>query len=197
MRGVTLEFVKRFMDLTASVAALCLLSPVLILIAAGVKADSKGNVIFRQTRCGKDGRLFTILKFRTMRTDAENGGPRLAVPGDKRVTRFGRFLRRYHLDELPQLWNVAKGDMSLVGPRPERPFYVERILAVCPEYRRLFDVRPGLTSPGAVRHGYASDVDALIERSRHDLRYVAERSILADIAVLASTVRTVIEGKGI
>lgn len=195
--GATWRVAKRSLDIVLSAAALCLLSPVLLFLASGVKAGSPGPAIYRQTRCGRGGQHFFIYKFRTMKVDAEDGTPRLAVPGDPRVTSFGRILRQYHLDELPQLWNVLRGDMSLVGPRPERPYFVALIRRRNPDYDRLFAVRPGLTSLGMVRFGYASDLDGMVERSRFDMAYLSRQSALTDLRILAETACVVVKGKGV
>lgn len=188
---------KRGIDIIVSPVSLCLLSPFLLLIALCVKMDSHGPVIYRQRRCGKNRRIFTIYKFRTMTENAENSNPCLATPDDPRVTRFGKILRRYHLDEIPQFWNVLTGDMSLVGPRPERPFFVEKILRRSPQYSMVFTIRPGLTSLGMVRFGYASDIDGMVERSKYDLQYLSEQSAITDFRILIDTAKTILKGQGI
>ncbi len=190
---------KRIGDLFVSAAAIVCLSPVLLAIALAVRLDSPGPCLYRQERVGLHGKLFRIIKFRSMRTDAEaDGRPRLSSGGDDpRVTPVGRFLRKYRLDELPQFWNVLVGEMSLVGPRPERKYYADRILAREPWYGLVRQVRPGITSWGMVKYGYASSVDEMIERSGYDLLYIRNISLPVDLKILFHTVSTVFKGKGI
>lgn len=187
---------KRLADVAVSAVALIALSPLLALLALIVKLDSPGPIIYRQPRIGYHKKPFLINKFRTMKVDAEPDGPALATEDDPRVTRSGRFMRKYRLDELPQFWNVLKGDMSLVGPRPERDFYARQIIAKAPYYRLIFQVRPGITSWGMVKFGYASDVDQMVERSRFDLLYINNMSISTDIKILLYTIKTVVNGEG-
>lgn len=189
--------IKWFLDKVVSIVALILLSPLFLFIAIRVKKDSKGPVFFRQERIGYMGKPFMIYKFRTMYTDAEKKGPLLSVENDPRVTPFGAVMRKYRLDELPQFWNVLKGDMSLVGPRPERRYYIDQIVKVAPYYYLLHNVRPGITSLGMVKYGYAADVDQMIERLKYDMIYYENMSLVLDITILIYTVRTVLTGKGI
>lgn len=188
---------KRIADMVLSAMALVALLPVFAIVALLVKVDSKGSVIYRQTRVGLRNADFVIYKFRTMYTGAEGAEPLLSNAGDARVTRVGRFLRRHHIDELPQLWNVICGDMSIVGPRPERRYYIDRILPLCPEYASLLSVRPGLTSLGSVRYGYASDVESMIERASYDLKYVNAMSFTTDLKIVAETIGIVVKGEGL
>lgn len=189
--------IKRASDIIGSALALVVLSPVFIVLAICVKRDSKGPVLFRQERLGYGGKPFRIIKFRSMVADAEpDGRARLTADDDPRVTRFGHFLRKYRLDELPQFWNVLKGEMSLVGPRPERRYFADRIAARVPLYPLLYQVRPGITSWGMVRYGYASNVDQMVERLRYDLIYLENISLITDIKIMLHTVRTVVTGKG-
>lgn len=188
--------VKRFADVTFSIIALVLLAPVYLLIALLVKSDSKGPVIYRQTRIGLRHRPFTIYKFRTMRTDAEAKGPQLTSDADPRITSLGKTLRKYRLDELPQFWNVLIGDMSMVGPRPEREFFIRQIVKEAPYYTLVHQVRPGITSWGMVKYGYASNVSQMVERTRYDLIYLANMSTLVDMKILVYTLKTIITGKG-
>jgi exopolysaccharide biosynthesis polyprenyl glycosylphosphotransferase len=189
--------IKRVSDVLVSSLALIALSPVFAAIAIAIKADSPGPVFYRQLRIGYHKRPFSILKFRSMSTDAEESGPALSTLNDPRVTRLGRFLRKYRLDELPQFWNVVKGEMSLVGPRPEREYYIQQILPRAPYYSLIHQVRPGITSWGMVKHGYASDVDQMIERLQYDLLYIENISFSVDLKILFYTISTVLTGKGV
>lgn len=189
--------IKLFMDKFLSVLFLILFSPLFLYIAWRVKRDSPGSVFFRQERIGYMGRPFMIYKFRTMYMNAEKEGPLLSSEDDPRVTPFGRMMRKYRLDELPQFWNVLKGDMSLVGPRPERRYFIEQIVEKAPTYYLLHNVRPGITSLGMVKYGYASNVDQMVERLNYDLLYYENMSLILDITILFYTVKTVLTGKGI
>lgn len=188
---------KRVGDILVSSAALVLLSPLFAIFAILIKRDSKGPVFYRQERIGYHKKPFRIIKFRTMVADAEPAGPRLSSEGDSRITRLGRFMRKYRLDELPQFVNVLKGEMSLVGPRPEREFFIRQILKKAPYYSLLHQVRPGITSWGMVKHGYASTVDEMVERARFDLIYLENISLMVDLKILLHTVNTVIKGCGV
>lgn len=187
---------KRLLDIGIALLALVLLAPVMALLALLVRLSSPGPIIFRQERIGKGGRPFTIYKFRTMYADAERHGPALSREGDPRITPIGRWLRKTRLDELPQFWNVLKGDMSLVGPRPERQFYIHQIVQRAPEYKQLLKVRPGITGLGMVKYGYASSVEEMIERMQYDLIYLANRSLLLDLKILLYTVLRVLQARG-
>lgn len=188
--------IKRVLDILLSSLALLLLSPLMAAIALAVRFTSPGPVIYSQSRLGKHQKPFRIYKFRSMRSDAEAEGPRLSHDADPRITRVGHVLRKYRLDELPQFWNVIRGDMSLVGPRPERDFYVRKIMEKAPYYALIFQVRPGITSWGMVKFGYASTVEQMVERSRYDLVYINNMSIWTDVKILIYTIRTVISGAG-
>ncbi|MEN2992785.1 MAG: sugar transferase [Bacteroidia bacterium] len=190
------EVIKRGMDIVFSILALIFLAPVMAIIAVLVRLSSPGPIIFRQERIGKHGRPFIMYKFRTMYQDAEKDGPALSRAGDPRITPIGRWLRKMRLDELPQFWNVLKGEMSLVGPRPERQYYIQQIVARAPEYKQLLKIRPGITSLGMVQYGYASSVEEMIERMRYDLIYLANRSLLLDIKILFYTILRVLQARG-
>ena len=188
---------KRLGDIVVSSVALILLMPVYAVLALSVRLDSPGPVFYRQCRIGYHKRPFDIIKFRTMRTDAEEAGPALSADEDPRITRLGKILRKYRLDELPQFWNVLKGEMSLVGPRPEREFYIRQIMERQPAYSLIHQVRPGITSWGMVKFGYATSVDEMIERLRYDLLYLENVSFGVDLKILFHTVSTVLCGRGL
>ena len=188
---------KRVSDIVISSFTLLIISPLLLAVAIAVKCSSKGPIFYKQSRIGYHKRPFNIYKFRSMYIDAEISGPALSTLNDPRITSVGRFLRKYRLDELPNFWNVLRGDMSLVGPRPEREYYIKQIMAKAPYYTLIHQVRPGITSWGMVKYGYASDVDGMVERLRYDLLYIENVSLLVDLKILFYTVQTVFTGKGI
>lgn len=189
--------VKKIFDITVSVAALTILLPFLVIIAILIKRNSPGPVLYRQERIGQYGKPFTIYKFRSMYVDAEADGPQLSRSGDDRTTTIGHFIRKYRIDEFPQFFNVLRGDMSLVGPRPERKFFADQIIENAPEYKYIYKMQPGITSWGMVRFGYASNVDEMIARMRYDLMYVNNFSLLMDFRILIYTIMTILKGKGV
>lgn len=192
-----LLIMKRVADLLLSVVALIVLSPVMLVVAALVKLTSPGPALYHQERVGLNGRVFTVHKFRTMRNDAEHGtGPVWASANDVRVTGVGRLLRRTRLDEIPQLWNVLRGDMSFVGPRPERPGFVEQLSAAIPFYRQRLVVKPGITGWAQVRYTYGASVEDAIEKLQYDLYYIKNMSIALDIVIVLETIKTVILRRG-
>ncbi len=190
--------IKNSLDKLISLLILIFLSPVYAYLAIRVKLDSPGPVFLQQERIGFLGKPFFIYKFRTMQNDAEKEGPLLSSgENDPRVTKYGRRMRKYRLDELPQFWNVLKGDMSIVGPRPERKHYIDQIVKQAPYYYLLHNVRPGITSLGMVKYGYASTVDQMIERMNYDILYYENMSLSFDLKILIYTIRTIMTGKGI
>lgn len=189
--------IKRASDIVLSVVGLILLSPLMLFIAVAVWCSSKGPAIYKQERIGLYGRPFQIFKFRTMINQAEADGiPQVTADNDPRVTRIGHWLRKYRLDELPQLFNILRGDMSIVGPRPERPYFIDQIMQEAPYYCLLYKVRPGLTSWGPIRVGYTDTVVKMIERLNYDIVYVENMSLLLDLKILFFTIGVVIDGKG-
>lgn len=188
---------KRMGDICFSAVALLLLAPIFAAMAVAIKRDSHGPVFYTQERVGLRKKPFRIWKFRTMHTDAESDGPRLSSANDPRITPIGRFLRKYRLDELPQFWNVLKGDMSIIGPRPEREHYIRQIVKRAPYYTLIHQVRPGITSLGMVKYGYAGSVDDMIERLQYDLVYIDNVSLATDLKILLYTINTVINGRGV
>lgn len=187
---------KRIFDVVASAIALVLLTPLFIVLGVLVKTSSSGPILFFQERIGKNGVAFNIIKFRTMVTDAEKLGPQLSSSNDPRITSIGRFMRKSRLDEFPQFWNVLVGDMSLVGPRPERQFYIDQIAEIEPQFHQLTKVRPGITSWGQVKYGYAENVDQMLARMKFDLLYLKNRTLSLDFKIMLYTIFIIFKGKG-
>lgn len=187
---------KRFMDVILSIIAIIVLSPVYLFCIIGVRMSSKGPIFYSQERIGINGKVFMIPKFRSMIVGAESDTPMLSSKNDNRVTPFGRMMRKTRLDEIPQFLSVLKGDMSLVGPRPERQYFINQITQRAPHYRLLLKVKPGITSWGQVKYGYAENVDQMIERLKYDILYLENMSLAMDIKIMAYTLLTVMRGSG-
>ncbi len=189
--------VKRMLDLALSMILAFLTAPLMMLTALAIRLDSKGPILYSQERVGETGRVFTVYKFRSMRADAEQAGrPVWARDKDDRITRVGRFIRKTRLDELPQLWNVMRGDMSFVGPRPERPFFVEQLAREIPFYMQRHAVKPGLTGWAQVKYEYGSSIEDAMEKLRYDLYYIKHLSVFFDLTIVLDTVKVVLFGKG-
>ncbi len=190
------QSIKRTIDVVVSIIAMIMLIPLYIFTAVGVMLSSKGPILYSQERVGIRGRPFKMHKFRSMYADAEKTGPQLSSEDDPRITPFGKFIRKVRLDEIPQFYTVLKGDMSLVGPRPERQYYIDQIVKRAPHYRLLLKVKPGITSWGQVKFGYASNVDEMIERLKYDILYIENMSIAMDLKILINTILIVLQGRG-
>jgi exopolysaccharide biosynthesis polyprenyl glycosylphosphotransferase len=190
------QFLKRGIDIVTSALVLVFLSPLYLFTAIGVKLSSPGPVLFRQERIGYHGKPFYMYKFRSMYVDAEKNGPQLSSENDPRITPFGRFIRKYRLDEIPQFFTVLKGQMSLVGPRPERQYYIDLVMKKAPHYRLLLKVKPGITSWGQVKYGYASTIDEMVERLKYDLLYLENMSLSMDFKIMIYTVLIILQGRG-
>ncbi len=190
------QVVKRVLDIIAAVVLIVLCLPLYLYVAIRVRLSSSGPLLFKQERIGKNGQPFHILKFRSMYTDAEKAGPQLSSDHDPRITPFGRTIRKWRLDEIPQFFNLLLGDMSLVGPRPERQYFIDKIVGKEPLYKHLLQVRPGITSWGQVEFGYASTVDEMVQRMKYDLRYLENMSVSLDVKILFQTFLILLQGKG-
>jgi lipopolysaccharide/colanic/teichoic acid biosynthesis glycosyltransferase len=190
------ENTKRLLDVIFSLIATILFLPVFITLAIIIKTTSEGPVLYKQERIGRFGRPFNIYKLRSMFSGAENGTPALSAENDDRITKIGKFMRKTHLDEIPQFFNVIIGDMSLVGPRPERSYYIQQIVKRAPHYTHLHKLRPGITSWGQVKYGYASDVDEMLERLPYDMMYLKNISLYIDFKIMIYTLMVSFKGNG-
>jgi exopolysaccharide biosynthesis polyprenyl glycosylphosphotransferase len=190
------KIIKRGVDIFVSTLFILIFSPLLLFVALMVRRSSPGPIFFKQERIGQFGIPFHIIKFRSMYVDAEKDGPALSSDEDPRITPWGRIMRRYRLDELPQFWNVLRGEMSIVGPRPERAYFAKQIIEQAPYYRQLYRVQPGITSWGMVKFGYAENVEEMVERLKYDLIYLENMNLLNDLKILIYTVLIVAQGRG-
>jgi lipopolysaccharide/colanic/teichoic acid biosynthesis glycosyltransferase len=188
---------KKVIDYTVASLCLILLSPVMLIIAISIRLSGKGPVIYSQERIGQNGVLFHIYKFRSMYFGSEEGVPLISGKTDKRITRTGRFMRKHKLDEIPNFFNVLKGEMSLVGHRPEQKYYINQIILTAPQYKLLSNVKPGITSWGQVKYGYASNVEQMIERLEYDIYYLENRSLWFDLKIIFYTIGIIFKGEGV
>lgn len=195
-KSMTLQTImKRLLDIIISVSAMIVLLPLIIYVAIRVKFSSRGPILYLQERVGYKGKKFTIRKFRSMYVNAETNGPRLSMNNDYRITPWGRVMRRWKLDELPQLWNVLVGEMSIVGPRPEREFYIRQLKMKEQPFEQLLEVKPGITSLGMVNYGYADNVAEMVERMKYDQLYVEKKSLTLDMKIMVRTLKIIIMHK--
>lgn len=189
------NFIRRFFDIIISIICLIVFSPLFLICYIAIKIEDNGDAIFKQERIGKNGKPFNIYKFRSMKMEAEKHGPALCCDKDNRLTKTGRFLREHHIDELPQLWNVLKGDMAFVGPRPERKFFIDKIMEYDNRYKLLYQIRPGVTSYATLYNGYTNTMEKMLKRLELDLYYIEHRSLLMDLSILLKTFFSIIFGK--
>jgi exopolysaccharide biosynthesis polyprenyl glycosylphosphotransferase len=194
--SLKIKLLKRGFDVAFSSGIMLAGAPVFMMLYLITKVTSRGPAFYRQERVGRNEKPFYIYKFRSMRIDAEKYGPQLSSDNDPRITKWGKLMRKTRLDELPQFWNVLKGDMSVVGPRPERQYFIEKIVEKTPNYKKLLRVKPGLTSIGQVHYGYAENVDQMCDRVRYDLLYLQNINLNSDLNIILKTVKVMVQGKG-
>jgi lipopolysaccharide/colanic/teichoic acid biosynthesis glycosyltransferase len=188
--------VKRILDVFISFFAIIILFPIYFILIILIKSTSKGSILFKQERIGINASVFNILKFRSMIDGAEINGPQLSSSNDSRITSIGKFMRKSRLDELPQFINVLKGEMSIVGPRPERQYYIDKIMETAPHYKHITKVKPGITSWGQVKYGYAENVDQMVDRLKYDILYIENMSLTLDIKIMFYTIIIIFKGVG-
>lgn len=197
VKSNSFNIIKNLIDYSFSLFCLIILIPVILILTIAIFATVKGSVIFTQNRIGKEGIPFNLYKFRSLQNGTENGVPLVNGKNDERITSLGRLMRKHKLDEIPNFVNVLKGDMSIVGPRPEQQFYIEQILSKNPDYKLLQSIKPGITSWGQVKYGYAENVDQMLERFEFDLYYLRHRSLWFDLKIAVGTIGIIIRGEGI
>ena len=195
-RSMTLQAImKRLLDIIISMSAMIILFPLIVFVAIRVKFSSRGPILYLQERVGYKGKIFTIRKFRSMYVNAETNGPRLSVNNDHRITPWGRVMRRWKLDELPQIWNVLVGEMSIVGPRPEREYYIRQLKMKEQPFEQLLEVKPGITSLGMINFGYADNVSEMVERMKYDQIYLQKKSLTLDMMIMVRTLKIIFTAK--
>jgi sugar transferase (PEP-CTERM system associated) len=195
-RSAIFKSLKRGMDIIGSLLGLALLAPVMLIISLAIRLDSKGPALYRQERVGEDDKIFNLLKFRSMSIDAEENGPVWAEVDDQRVTRVGRVIRKLRCDEIPQIFNVLKGEMSFIGPRPERPFFVDTLKNEVPYYSERHVIRPGITGWAQISYRYGASKEDALEKLKYDLYYIKHMSLILDFMILFETIKIVFWGKG-
>lgn len=196
-REQLLNIIKMVIDYTIAISFSILLSPVILILSIAIKMTGKGPVIYSQKRIGKSGKTFTMYKFRSMHFGTEEGLPLLTGKKDRRITAVGRFMRKHKFDEIPNFINVLKGEMSLIGPRPEQKHFIDQIMLRAPQYRKLQKIKPGITSWGQVKYGYASNVDEMLERLEYDIYYLENRSLWFDLKIAFYTIGIIFKGEGV
>lgn len=197
MNHFSLSVIKPAIDYIISIVCLIVLLPVILLLALAIKISDMGPVIYSQKRIGMNGKSFTIYKFRSMRPGSEEGTALISNKNDERISKIGRFMRKHKFDEIPNFINVLKGEMSLVGPRPEQQYFIEKIMLQAPQYKILQNIKPGITSWGQVKYGYASNVEKMIERLEYDIHYFENRSLWFDTKIIFHTIAIIFKGQGI
>jgi lipopolysaccharide/colanic/teichoic acid biosynthesis glycosyltransferase len=191
------NIIRTIFDYTVTLLSLTLLLPVIIILSVSIKLGGRGPVIYSQKRVGRNGKPFDIYKFRSMHFGNEEGTALISDRNDKRITSLGRFMRKYKFDEIPNFFNVLKGEMSIIGPRPEQQFYIDQIVQREPRYVQLRQIKPGITSWGQVKYGYASDVEEMIKRMEYDLYYLENRSLFFDLKIAFCSIALIVKGQGI